>query len=152
MEQETIGKRIRLIIEKKDLTRNEFAEKLGWTIGYLNKVINSTVGLTPVVQVMQTFPDIDPRWLILGEGYMFGTIEQGLIRQFALRLESKKYIPVMNAEELEQYLDCINSSHFDYFLKQHETKWEEMLSLKDNNREMYRRILIENGLCKEENQ
>lgn len=152
MEQETIGKRIKLILEKKGYTRNEFADKLGWTIGYLNKVINSTVGLTPVVQVMQTFPDIDPRWLILGEGYMFGTIEQGLIRQFALRLESKKYIPVMSTEELEQYLDCINSSTFDFFLKEHRDKWEEMLSFKEDNKEMYKRILLENGLCKEANQ
>ncbi len=151
MEQETIGKRIKLIIEKKNLTRNDFADKLGWNIGYLNKVINSNVGLTPVVQVMRVFPDIDPRWLILGEGYMFGTIEQGLIRQFALRLESKKYIPVMSSDELETYLDCINSSHFDFFLKQHKDKWEEMLALKDNDRVMYRRILEENGLCNQNN-
>lgn len=154
IETDTINDRLRAVVEKKSATRKDFAETMGWTVTYLNKMLSKGqgIGMTPIEQVMQKFPDIDARWLILGDGYMFGTIEKGIMSQAMLRLRCKKYIPVMNAEELADYLDGLNDSALDDYLKKNIDKWEEMLSLKGKNSEMFKEMLKLNGICKEGNQ
>lgn len=51
--------------------RGEFATLCGWSRPYLSKLLRGeSIGLAPVCTILATFPDIDARWLLLGEGEM----------------------------------------------------------------------------------
>ena len=48
-----------------------FAERMGWTRTYVSKLIRGVgFGITPVVAILSTFPELEARWLLLGEGDM----------------------------------------------------------------------------------
>lgn len=47
-----------------------FAEKCGWKGQYLQNVLRGCVGISPIMTILKTFPEINARWLILGEGAM----------------------------------------------------------------------------------
>lgn len=69
----TISQRIELIAKSKAKRKKDFAEIMGWKPNYLSKLISGEqgIGLTPVVQLLEKFSDIDARWLLFGEGEMF---------------------------------------------------------------------------------
>ena len=48
-----------------------FAERMGWTRTYVSKLTRGVgLGITPVVAILSEFPELDARWLLLGEGDM----------------------------------------------------------------------------------
>lgn len=48
-----------------------FAERMGWTRTYVSKLTHGVgLGITPVVAILEAFPELDARWLLLGEGEM----------------------------------------------------------------------------------
>jgi hypothetical protein len=52
----------------------EFARQMGWKPQYINSLIKEQrFGLSPIIALLQKFPNLDARWLILGEGSMFIT-------------------------------------------------------------------------------
>ena len=67
-----MNSRINEIIEyKTDGCRTDFAELMGWSRPYLSKLLRGeSIGIAPVRSILATFPDIDARWLLLGEGKM----------------------------------------------------------------------------------
>lgn len=46
-----------------------FAEKCGWKVQYLQNVLRGC-GISPIMTILKTFPEVNARWLILGEGAM----------------------------------------------------------------------------------
>lgn len=68
----TLSKRIELIARIKASKKKEFAKIMGWNPNYLSKLTSGTqgIGLTPVMQILDKFKDIDARWLLFGEGEM----------------------------------------------------------------------------------
>ena len=89
-----LSHRIELIIKSKEKNKKSFAEVMGWSQAYLSKLLSGDqgIGLTPLMQILDKFKDIDARWLIFGEGYMFGSIENGLLSKFMRLLEIEKYV------------------------------------------------------------
>ena len=47
-----------------------FAEKCGWKPQYLQNILKGSIGLEPVIRLLETLPEVNARWLILGEGAM----------------------------------------------------------------------------------
>ncbi|MBQ5923218.1 MAG: hypothetical protein IIW91_07775 [Alistipes sp.] len=51
--------------------RGEFADMCGWSQPYLSKLLRGeSIGIAPIRTILATFPEIDARWLLLGEGKM----------------------------------------------------------------------------------
>ena len=67
-----MNSRINEIIDyKTDGNRTDFAALMGWSRPYLSKLLRGeSIGIVPVRSILATFPDIDARWLLLGEGKM----------------------------------------------------------------------------------
>ena len=62
---------LQIIDYKTAGSRKDFAELCGWSRPYLSKLLRGeSIGLAPVCTILATFPDIDARWLLLGEGEM----------------------------------------------------------------------------------
>lgn len=60
-----------MITHYTDGRRREFAQRLGWSMPYLSKVLRGdAVGLTPVLTILSTFPELNARWLLFGVGKM----------------------------------------------------------------------------------
>ncbi len=50
----------------------EFARQMGWKPQYLNNILNgSSIGLSPIISLLNNYPNLNARWLLLGEGNMF---------------------------------------------------------------------------------
>ena len=60
--------RIRQIIEYKEISARQFCLKIGVANGFLDKV--KDVGSEKVAKILYAFPEINPEWLLMGEGSM----------------------------------------------------------------------------------
>ena len=94
-----MNKRLAKFIEyKTGGNQKEFADLMGWSPQYLYKMLKGdSMGIQPVVSLLQKFPELDARWLVLGEGVMLDPLRK---RIFAL-LDLERYIPVMSREEID---------------------------------------------------
>ena len=105
--KETIPDRIAKIVDvvtRGNLTA--FGRIMSWTTQYTYKVThNNSVGLSPIKEIVEAFPDINARWLLTGEGAMFtGQAERARARLIKL-LELEAYMPVMSASQLRTLAD-----------------------------------------------
>ena len=64
----TVIERIRQIIEKKRLSERHFCREIGVSNGFLNKVID--VGSDKLNKILYRYPEINPVWLLTGNGTM----------------------------------------------------------------------------------
>lgn len=147
-----LNERFRLIVKLKAKNNTQFAKMMDWTTAYLSQILCNTtgIGLSPIKEVLTRFPDIDARWLILGEGYVFGTIEQGIIRHVEEMTALKKYVSVMSEEELNSYLDFIGGRGVMNVTYEMMQKWQGMLKEKNNpnNKKIYEIVLSDEDVCK----
>ena len=106
----------------------DFAEMMDWTPQYLYKLLKEGgIGIKTIVALLEKFPNLNARWLILGEGNMIIPHTDIVKKQLLQLLEIEKYIPVMTKEELQEM--TIGRS----FSQTTIDKWEELL--KDYNKE-----------------
>lgn len=106
-----------------------FAERMGWDRQYLSKLTRGIgLGITPVVSVLQEFPELDARWLLLGEGEMLRpAVSENRRRLVAARdrvarsLELARFLPVMSETELSEFA----SGRLD-FPASAEARWREL--------------------------
>lgn len=86
-----------------------FAALMGWSPQYLSKLIRGVdFGLAPVRSLLQTLPEIDARWFLLGEGEMLREEKLTEVRATAQSyvlsiLEMEKYLPVMSPAEVREF-------------------------------------------------
>lgn len=123
--------RLTQIIEYKTSgAQKPFADLMGWSQPYLHRMLNGTggIGLTPVVTVLQNLPEIDARWLLLGEGNMFVADNKYVnVLGHVLALAAlEKYIPYMTPEEQHALASGITS-----FPEHRITEWENLLRAHD---------------------
>lgn len=129
-----MNSRLREIINYKTGGRqNPFAELLGWSPQYLAKLLKGeNFGLSPVLTLLSTFPEINARWFLFGEGSM---LEAG--RLFELQRESMshimslldldKYIPYMSGEEVREFDEAVQSGRKPDFSPDTVAKWQSLL-------------------------
>lgn len=97
---------IELIQYKTMGVQTDFAELMGWSPQYLNKLTREgSIGIKPVVALLERFPELNARWLLLGEGAMItGGAEK--VKEYLFRLlELEKFIPVMSPDEVRRLSD-----------------------------------------------
>lgn len=119
--------RLRQIIDyKTGGSQKTFAEMMGWSPQYLFRLLKGEggIGIRPIIAILEKFPDINARWLLLGEGAMVSTgidkAKAHLIRLLTL----EKYMPVMSTEELNQLtIDGVTD-----FPAEKIEEWETMLA------------------------
>lgn len=63
-----ITNRILQLIEHKGINKNKFYIKTGLSNGFLDKV--KDIGASKIEQILNSYPDINPEWLLTGKGDM----------------------------------------------------------------------------------
>ena len=102
----------------------EFADLMGWSPQYLNKMLKEGgIGIRPIVALLEKFPELNARWLLLGEGAMLNTGADAVKSHLLKLLELEKYMPVMTPDELRLLED--GQTDFD---AETVIRWEELLS------------------------
>lgn len=90
----------------------EFAKVMGWSPQYLHKLLKEGgIGIRPIIALLEKFPELDARWLLLGEGAMITTGADEVKRHLFRLLEIEKYMPVMTPDELREIQE--GRSEFD---------------------------------------
>lgn len=85
----------------------EFADIMGWSPQYLNRLTKgeSGIGIRPIISLLEKFPELNARWLLLGEGAMITSGADEMKRRLFRLLEIEKYMPVMTPDELRDITD-----------------------------------------------
>lgn len=140
-----MNKRLREIVNYKTRGKQkEFAELVGWTPQYLAKLLHgSDFGLKPVLSVLKAMPEINARWLLLGEGQMLtdgglGDLYKGTLNHIQAVLDLERFIPVMTPEELREYHQMIMGHKVAEFDPQARSKWIELSA--DRAQEVINRV------------
>lgn len=104
----------------------EFARSVGWTPQYLSNLLRErSMGINPVVAVLERYPELNARWILLGEGAMLSSGVDILKQRLLYLLEIEQYLPVMTAEEQSRVI--AGDLAFD---RETITKWHTLLAEK----------------------
>ncbi len=106
-----MNERLLLFIKYVAGKQSAFAELMGWDRQYLSKLTRGIgLGITPIVAILEKFPDLDARWLLLGSGQMLRSLssesrpEVSSARRFLTQAISlARFFPVMTDAELLEY-------------------------------------------------
>ena len=126
----------------------EFADMMGWSPQYLHKLLKEGgIGIRPIVALLEKFPELNARWLLLGEGAMLNTGADAVTSHRVKLLELEKYMPVMTPDELRLLED--GQTDFD---AETVIRWEELLAdrskkINDRFNAAYKR---QEELCKQD--
>lgn len=102
----------------------DFAELMGWSPQYLHKMLKEGgIGIRPIVALLEKFPELNARWLLLGEGAMLNTGADAVKSHLLKLLELEKYMPVMTPDELR----LLEDGQTD-FGAEALARWDELLS------------------------
>ena len=102
----------------------EFAELMGWSPQYLHKLLKEGgIGIRPIVALLEKFPELNARWLLLGGGAMLNTGADAVKSHLLKLLELEKYMPVMTPDELRLLEDGQTDFDADTVIR-----WEERLA------------------------
>lgn len=125
-----MNKRLREIVDYKTRGKNKpFAELIGWTPQYLGKLLHgSDFGLKPVLAILRALPEVNARWLLLGEGQMLldnnvGDLYRGTLNHIQAVLDLERFIPVMSPEELQEYQQMIAGHKAAGFSPEARSRW-----------------------------
>lgn len=90
----------------------EFADIMGWSPQYLNRLTKgeSGIGIRPIIALLEKFPELNARWLLLGEGAMITSGADEMKKRLFRLLEIEKYMPVMTPDELR----CVTDGKYDF--------------------------------------
>lgn len=106
-----MNQRLLLFIKYACGRQSVFAERMGWERQYLSKLTRGIgLGITPVVAILQEFPELDARWLLLGEGEMLRPAASecrphlaAARDRVARSLELARFLPFMSEAELSEF-------------------------------------------------
>lgn len=108
----------------------DFALLVGWIPQYVSKLIKGeNFGIRPVITLLKTFPELNARWLLTGEGEMlsFNPATSVIKDRLQRLLELEKYMKVMTPAELHQITEGENLD----FPQETFDKWEKLLEERD---------------------
>lgn len=136
-----MNNRLKAIIQYRTTGKqSEFAELMGWSSQYLYKLLkDGNVGIRPIIAILQNIPEINARWLLLGEGAMINNevdhVKEHLLKLIAL----DKYICVMSPDELREL-----HNGRDEWEEETISKWQTLLdernrAIEDRYQQAYKR-------------
>lgn len=114
--------------------QNKFAELMGWTPPYLAKLLRGeNFGLQPVLTIVEKLPEINARWLLLGEGQMLNDDKVlGLRRETFSRVQSilmfDRYLSVMSPDEIRRYEEVLSGKSYPDISDETVARWETLLA------------------------
>ena len=130
-----MNKRLQEIIAYKTGGRQiDFAALCGWTPPYLAKLIRGeNFGIRPVLTILEVLPEINARWLLLGQGEMFEggklfNLQQKTFTQIQAILDIEKYIPYMSPDELREYEQAVTEWRKPTFSPDTLNSWQQQAS------------------------
>ena len=116
-----------------------FAELMGWNPSYLTKLLKGeNFGLQPVLSILETIPEINARWFLLGSGEMFEMgklfdLQRETMSHIQELLNLDKYIPYMSATEIREFEEAVKSGRKPVFSPDALSKWEEQLNIHEKD-------------------
>ena len=127
-----MNSRVQEIIRYKTGGRQtEFAALCGWTPQYLAKLLRGdNFGLQPVLTILTTLPEINARWLLLGQGDMLEIgklfhLQREAFAHIQAILEIEKYIPFMSPDELYEYEQAVTTGRSPVFAPDTLSSWRQ---------------------------
>ena len=135
-----MNSRLQEIIRYKTGGRQtEFAALCGWTPQYLAKLLRGdNFGLQPVLTILTTLPEINARWLLLGQGDMLEigklfNLQREAFAHIQAVLEIEKYIPFMSPDELHEYEQAVTSGKRPVFSPDTLSSWQRRASEREKD-------------------
>ena len=103
--------------------QKDFAELFGWSNQYTNRLTADygSIGLKPITAILERFPEINARWLLLGEGEMFNFDSNSIHSNIRKLIKLEPYLSVMNQEEIMK----VENGSFDFLESDYE-RWESL--------------------------
>ena len=128
--------RLDLVYREKYTSLKAFADDMGVSSAYLCNLLKGKLscGTKPVMWVIEHHPDIDARWLLTGEGTIYGSEENYIHHVIQRLIELERYICVMNANDIRHLLDGMNSFDINFppnVMKRLEKDYKEKYGKRD---------------------
>ncbi len=154
----TINERVAYIMKEKaggSLTR--FAEALGITTQYATRLIKAgSVGIEPITRILQTYPDINSRWLITNEGYPFDKdkdseyiLRSEISRRINLLLDLERWIPAMSETDIQELLSSLSGDKEFKLEPMKVSDWEQRISEREKElNEKVTKAMREGIICR----
>lgn len=117
--------------------QKDFAALCGWTPQYLAKLLRGeNFGLRPVLKLLEVLPEINARWLLLGQGRMIddgklASLQRETLASVQAALELERYIPFMSPEELHEYERAIKTGRKPVYSPDTLSSWRRRASERD---------------------
>lgn len=114
--------------------QTQFASLMGWSPQYLSKLVRGKdFGIAPVIALLQRLPELNARWLLLGEGTMLQDEKLTEVRAVAQThilsiLEMEKYLPVMTPSEVRAFEQMCVGEALPQFSNEQIKEWQKLLS------------------------
>lgn len=114
--------------------QTDFAALCGWTPQYLAKLLKGVnFGIRPVLRLLETLPEINARWLLLGQGEMLEIgklfkLQREAFAHIQAVLEIEKYIPFMSPDELHEYEQAVTTGRKPVFSPDMLSSWQRRSS------------------------
>lgn len=116
-----------------------FGELIGASPQYVAKISKEggSVGIEPVTKILRALPELNARWLILGEGDPFDRTdkEERISADIDARLRHlvrlERYIPAMSVEELDALGESLRTGELPKF-EDRIRDWERVIQEKES--------------------
>lgn len=138
----TMNSRLQEIVRYKTGGRQkDFAALCGWTPQYLAKLIHGgNFGLQPILTLLEALPEINARWLLLGQGEMLEmdklfNLQRETFAHIQAILEIERYVPFMSPNELHEYEQAITTGRNPVFSPDALSSWRQRISERDTELE-----------------
>ncbi len=102
-----IIQRILTFIAYKNMSKTQFYKETGLSNGFLDKV--KDIGVSKLERILQTYPEINMAWILLGKGEMIKSNEEDFISEEVIK-KNLNYI-------LQNFDIIINEKYFKQFLE-----------------------------------
>ena len=118
--------------------QTEFASLCGWTPQYLAKLLRGeNFGIRPILTLLEKLPEINARWLLLGQGDMLEigklfNLQREAFAHIQAVLEMEKYIPFMSPDELHEYEQAVTTGRKPVFSPDTFSSWQQRASEREN--------------------
>ncbi len=130
-----MNNRLQEIIKYKTGGRQtEFAALCGWSPQYLAKLLRgNNFGIRPVLTLLTVLPEINARWLLLGQGEMLEigklfNLQREAFAHVQAVLELEKYIPFMSPDDLHEYEQAVTAGRKPVFSPDTVASWQQRAS------------------------
>ena len=109
MENNTkISVRIKQFIDYKKLTINKFSDSVGASNSYFNKLFKNegTIGSDKIENILNTYPEINSKWLLTGKGNMFVEYSKNESSTYITNEPPENYEPSV-ISGLKKEIECL---------------------------------------------